>query len=149
MTAKKVVLMTDECYGHKQAKYNICTWTDEQQKNFLKSLYDFKQGKDDPCLCSFDVEYDNTRLHDIGPGDGVGCTDKNWSDGLKSCASDEFAIIMDPFMLHDTAPQHSCKCGIKYDHQCPKFIKKGKCTAPSIQKLIGKVLFPDKYVKHK
>ena len=149
MADKKVVLMNEKIYGHKVQKYSICTWSNEQQKKFVQSLYDFKDPGDDECLCNFDVEYDNTCLCDVGLDDGIGCVDNNFPTELKIGRQDEFAIIMKPFMLHDTAPEESCKCGIKDNHQCPKYIKDGKCTAPSIIKLVGKVLFPDKYGKQK
>ena len=159
MSNKKVVLMNDvdavcQIYGDtKQTKLNVCTWNDKQQTKFIKSLHEFKAIKDDECLCNFSVEYDNICLADIGLDDGVACTIDDWTDEFRQCDDTELVILMDPKIPRSNddklMKQYNCKCGAEHSCECPKKIKNGKCTAPAIQKLIGQVLFPDKYVKSK
>ena len=157
MSEKTVVLMNlddgvSRLFGDtKQTKIKIGTWSDEQQQKFIESLYKFEDKDTYRCLCSFDVEYDNTRLCDIGIGDGVGCTINDWPDHLKTAKDSELVIEMDPSIKRpgSSLPDDGsdCECGAKHSHCCPRYIKDGKCTSPSIRKLVGEVLFPEKYGK--
>lgn len=142
-----------QIYGDTQTtKLEIGTWSKRQQKSFIKSLYKFKGPEPGCCLCCFDVEYNNTRLFDIGLYNGVVYASNNWLDEFKNAKKNDFAIIMNPFIQRGTmtlTKDSYCKCGITSAHQCPKYIKDGKCTAPTIQELVGKVLFPNKYGKQR
>lgn len=156
--SKNVILMNNiALLGHiyddtEITRLKVGTWSKEKQKKFLDSLYKFEDKTDSYCLCCFDVEYDNTRLCIIGIDDGVDYTDNNWDTVLKDAQEGEFTIIMYPFIKRNDVDdikqdKFYCKCGATKNSQCPINIQNGKCTSPSIQKLIGEVLFPDKYSK--
>lgn len=151
MADKNIILKNDfgclSLPGDKKIKLKIGTWSDDQQKKFIQSLYDYKQEEDNGPLCCFSVQYDTTNICEIGLDDGVGDTINDWPKELRECKDNEMAIVVEPWITKDANDPAGCKCGIKYSHECPKYIKAGKCNAPSIMKLLGQALFPDKYSK--
>lgn len=144
MADKDVILMNEPyLYGNeKVTKLKVGTWSDEQCKRFIQGIYDFEPQSPDCHFCTFNVEYGHIWMHGIGLFDYENDAVNDFPDALKHGSDRELVIIMSPYLLNK-----SCKCGVKSPDKCPMYVKDGKCTAPSIKKLVGEVLFSDKYNK--
>ena len=122
---------------------NICTWSNEEQKDFLETI---KQLKNETCgtfSCCFDVYYGHETAFEVNPWRKKIAVEWEPCDAVNPAKPDEIVIMMRPGLLKNT------DCIVSRVHDCPMCIANGQCPAPFIRKYIGKNLFPTEYKKQR
>ena len=98
--------------------------------------------------CAFDIEYEDITICDVSPIEPP----VQWHEPGRY-HHDKILILLKPSIQPVNYPvsptNRYCKCGITSEYECPKCIQDGKCTSPFIIKMLGEVLFPERYGKQR
>ena len=141
MPNKNAILMNLETISSRATQINIGTWSDEKQKKFIETIRQLENETCGTFSCRFDVFYGHETAFEVNPWRKKTTVEYKPHDAVNPAKTDEIVIVIRPGLLKNT------DCIVSRVHDCPICIANGQCHAPFIRRYIGKMLFPNNYLK--